>query len=182
MKKVLIVHGQLIEIGGAEKSILGLYEKLKKYFKVNFYYQLGKENKKANAIYKSAIRKVLFLYTFPLEFLKLRKIIKKHDLIFISITGNILCLPSYWSSLILGKIYGKKVILYVHEPPLSFWSLTDKRKVLLSFIKILDILIFNIFKPSKIIANSELTKKIVSINYKINQNKIEVIYPIFHLK
>jgi len=180
--RILIVHPQFLEIGGAEKSMLGLYEELKKRFECELLYEFWKGHEKREYFLRSKVWKVVSLiYRFPkmLFSKEVRKKIIKSDTIIISITGNLIIAPLNWTCLIFSKIYQKKKIVYIHEPLLTFWGLTKFENIILSPLRYFDIFLFRIFKPNVIISNSDFSKEIVIKNYKVNN--VKVIYPLFHL-
>jgi len=180
--RVLIVHPQFLEIGGAEKSILGLYKEFKNMFDCEIFYEFWKEHKKREYFLRSKVWKIVSLiYRFPkmLFSRKVRKTILKNDVIIISITGNVINAPLIWSSLILSKIYKKKTIAYIYEPLLSFWGLTKIENIILKPIRFFDIIIIKTFSPNKILCISEFIenycKKTLHLR-KVNG----IIYCIFH--
>jgi len=180
--RVLIVHPQFLEFGGAEKSILGLYEEIKKRFECELLYEFWKEHKKREYFLRSKVWKVVSLiYRFPKMFFsrRVKRSIIMNDVIIVSITGNLINAPLIWSSLILSKIYGKKTIAYIYEPLLSFWGLTKIENLLLKPIRFFDILTIKTFSPNKILCISEFIE-----NYckkALHLRKIDyIIYCIFH--
>ncbi|MEM0242868.1 MAG: glycosyltransferase family 4 protein [Candidatus Aenigmatarchaeota archaeon] len=180
-KKILIIHSQFIEIGGSEKSILGLYKRLKKKYNCELYFELDRNSKKWKVLYKSKIKKVAYIFRIFNSLSNLIEKIKNNDIIIVSLTGNILSIPAYWSSLILGNITNRKIIIYLHEPPLSFWSLKKIERTLLSPIIFLDCLLTKILLQNNfmVIANSGFSKKYFIKRYK--KMVKTVVYPIFYL-
>ncbi|MBU5682109.1 MAG: glycosyltransferase [Candidatus Aenigmarchaeota archaeon] len=180
-KRILIIHSQFIEIGGAEKSIIGMYEKLKRIYNCEIYFEIDKNYKKWKILYKSKIRKITYIFRIFNSLSNLIKKFKNNDIVIVSLTGNILSIPAYWSSLILGNLINKKIIIYLHEIPISFRSLTKIEKILLFPIIFLDILLTKVLIQNNyiIIANSKFLRKHFIKRYK--KTVKDIIYPIFHL-
>lgn len=187
-KKILIIHSQFYEIGGAEKSMLGLYKKINQLgLKCDLLFDIDAEQTKKNLVsWKSKIKRFLHVLTLFRVLFKIRNKLKKenYDFIILSNEGNILSLPSIWSVMILKVLYKKfKLLIYYHHWPSPSPSYNLFENIILYPLVLMDILIFRLAtflsKDYIFICNSELTKYFILKRYRKKIN-IGIVYPIFH--
>lgn len=175
--KILLAHGQFAVLGGAERSMLALMDGLKKKkhkltLLTEFPNETGLETHQRRDL----------LLKLPIRLLKMFQRAcgnaKKADVVVVSVQGAPISLPTTWAALAASKLLGKRLVAYIHEPSVMLNEFSPFLIRLLSLpLLTIDSLIFKLFKPDAIIANSSLTKKITENRYHVKVS--EVIWPCF---
>jgi glycosyltransferase involved in cell wall biosynthesis len=167
--KITIIHGQFVEIGGAERCMLSIAEGLKK---------RGHEVL-IETEFTEPYNKKHFLLT-PLRFLRLVKKLKtcNGEVWLLSVHGAFISCPIIWATLLASRLKKIPTVAYVHEEAIRLDRFTPKiLKLICLPIIAVDSFIFRILRPPVIIANSRLTAQNVENRYRVKVSK--VIWPCF---
>jgi len=165
-----MIHGQFLEMGGAERSLLALADGLK---------NRGHEVSIQTEFTQPYTRKDSLLT--PFRFFRLVNRLLKlpdSDVWLLSIHGAFISCPIVWAALFIARLRKIPTVAYVYEEAIRIDKFTPTvLKLLCMPLIAIDSLIFKIFRPKTVIAISALTARTVENRYHVKISKI--IWPCF---
>jgi hypothetical protein len=167
--RIAIIHGQFVEMGGAERSLLALSRELKKRgYQVSIQTEFTEPYTRKDSLLT------------PLRFFRLMDKLSKRDddLWLLSVHGAFISCPIIWAALFVARLKKIPMVVYVYEEAIRVDKFTPKFLKWLSMPFIAaDSFIFRVLHPRRVIAISNLAAKNVKNRYHVEVSG--VIWPCF---